>query len=148
MDQHGEHLPDNPLLVDQVSRRPIVRFGLLVADVRDDLKRAIVLEVPENPLVRCNITIFLRNRHHCRVALFELIIHALQLDQLLHAKRSPKRPIGRNDNVLLAFEVLQRDSLTVRTGQPKLLRLVTNLQRLGLAPIRLRGISHGSRRTR
>ena len=49
MNQHGEHLADDALLIDQVGRRAVVAAGLLPVQVGHDIKRRFGPELLEEP---------------------------------------------------------------------------------------------------
>lgn len=101
MNQHGEDLSNNALLVDQVCRRSAIPLSVLAIEVGDDVETRATRYTLSNAPVLLQIGILLRNGDHYSVALFKLVVGFLQLNQLLFAERSPERTIGRDNDVLL-----------------------------------------------
>lgn len=101
MNQHGEDLANNTLLVDQVCRRSAIPLSVLAIEVGDDVETRVTQKTLPNPPVLLQIGILLRDGDHYGIAFFKLVVGFLQLNQLLFAERSPERTIGRDNDVLL-----------------------------------------------
>ena len=135
MDDHGEHLAHRSALVDEVGRRALVLAGLFDANVRYDLKRHVALERFVHLSVRLEVFVLLGDRDHHRITPLELLVLTEQLNQLRGAERSPERPVGGDDDVLLAQIRGQVQRGSIGPGQGERYGLVADLQGVVIAPV-------------
>ena len=121
-------------VLDVVRGRALVRAGLLSIQVGKDLELRGRIERTVEPGVRLQILVLLRHGDHVDVARFGLVVHVLQLDQLLGAERSPEGAVGGQDDVRLGESLAERDVLAVLRGKQHVGRMVADLEAGGLEP--------------
>lgn len=135
MNHHREDLPDDTLLVDQISRRAIVARGFPAIEIGHDAETRSGLDLVQDLAVRFQILIFLGDGDHDRITLLEFTQQFLQLHQLRNTKRSPEGPVGGHDHILLAGVLRQGYQRAVRGGQLERFGRVTDLQKIFPAPV-------------